>query len=192
MGEMKSAFDKAMEKVERLGKLSPEEMRERADAEYAPIGRAVAERYLGHGYKQLLMEEVERYSGDEKVIVIGAVLSRLVEAIDFAGGDLLERALDGLLILKGKGRTEGTTEEIRGLLGEFRDVQEQKYIREKERIEKDERELLHQLRISGSAVGAINLEASEAWGMISQEIDSQFSERLGVLKRELLDLLEKS
>jgi len=192
MGEMKSAFEKAMEKAERLGKLSPEEMKERAESEYAPIGRAIAERYLGHGYKQLLEEEVERYSGDEKGIVIVAALSGLVEAIDFTSGDLIERALDGLLSLKGKGRTVGTIEEIRGLFGEFQDVQKQKYVSEKERIEKDERELLHQLRISGSAVGPINLEASEAWGMVSQELNSQFNERLVVLKQELLDSLEKS
>jgi hypothetical protein len=192
MGEMKSAFEKAMEKAERLGKLSPEEMRKRAEEEYAPIGRAITERYLGHGHKQLLREGVERYSGDEKGMVIEAALFRLIEAIDFTSGDQIERALDGLITIEGEGRTRGTIEEIRGLLGEYKDVQKQKYVGEKERIEKDERELLHQLRISGSAMGAINLQASETWRMISREIDSQFNERLGVLKRELLDLLEKS
>ena len=33
MGEMKSAFERALEKVDKLGKLSPEEMREREEEE---------------------------------------------------------------------------------------------------------------------------------------------------------------
>ena len=57
MGEMKSAFEKALERAEKLGKLSPEEMRGRKEAEYAPIGRAIADRYLRHGHNEILEEE---------------------------------------------------------------------------------------------------------------------------------------
>jgi len=195
MGEMKSAFEKALEKAEKLGKLSPEEMRERKEAEYAPIGRAIAERYLGHGHKQILKEEVRGYSGDEQGIVSGAVLSRLAEAIDLASDEFFEKtekALNGLLTLKGKGQIGEISERIKSLLGEFRDAQQQRYESEKERIEKGEKELLHQLRISGSAVGAVNLKAGESWAAISQELYSQFNERLAALKRELLNLLEES
>lgn len=195
MGEMKSALEKALEKAEKLGKLSPEEMRERKEAEYATIGRALAERYLGHGHRRILKEEVRRYSGEEKGIVIGAALSRLAEAIDLASDEFFEKtekALAGMLALKEKGRIREIIESITSLLKEFREEKEQKYEREKERIEKGERELLHQLRISGSAVGAINLKASEAWGTISQELYSQFNERLEALKQELLNLLEES
>lgn len=191
MSEMKSAFEKALEKAERLGKLSPEEMRERNEAEYAPIGRALAERYLGHGDRRILKEEVRRYSIDEQAMVMGAALSRLVAAIDLASYEITGKALNGLLTLKGKGRIGEINERIRSLLREFQDVQEQEYEGEKERIEKGERELLHQLRISGSAVGAINLKASETWETISQGLHSQFNERLGALKRELLSLLEE-
>ena len=195
MGEMKSAFEKALEKAEKLGKLSPEEMRERKEAEYAPIGRALAERYLGHGHRRILKEEVKRYSGDEKGIVSRAALSRLAEAIDLASDEFFEKtekALAGMLALKGKGQIGEINERIMSLLREFREAQQQKYEREEERVEKGERELLHQLRISGSAVGAINLKASEAWGTISQELHSQFNERLEALKQELLNLLEES
>jgi len=191
VGEMKSAFEKAMEKAEKLGSLSPEEMRERKEAEYTTLGRAIAERYMGHGYKQLLKEEVGRYSGEEEGIVMEAALSRLVEAVDLESGDMIERALEGLVALKGKGQVMEVTENIKGLLQEFRDVKQQKYEIEKEGIEKDERELLHRLRIAGSAVGAINLKSSEAWAMLSTELESQFSQRLEALKRELLGLFKE-
>jgi hypothetical protein len=192
VGEMKSAFEKAMEKAEKLGSLSPEEMRERREAECTTLGRAIAERYLGHGQRRLLREEVGRYGGEEQGIVMGAALSRLVEAVDLKSGDaVIGRVLEGLVALMGKGHVVEVTGNIKGLLQEFREVKRQTYESEKEGIEKDVRELLHRLRIAGSAVSAINLKSSEAWAGLSTELESQFSQRLEVLKRELLGLFEE-
>jgi hypothetical protein len=192
MGEMKSAFEKALEKVDKLGKLSPEEMREREEAEYAPIGRAIAERFLGHGHKRILKEELERYRGDENGIVVRAILSRLVEAIDLSSGDLIERSLGGLLTIKGKERIGATIDRIRILFTEFEEEREQEYEREKGNIEKSERELLHQLRITGSAVGAINPKVSESLSIVYEQLNSRFKERLDALKQEMQILLDGS
>jgi hypothetical protein len=192
MSEMKSALEKALERAEKLGKLSPEEMRQRKEAEYAPIGRALAERYLGHGQKRVFKEEANRYSGEEKGIVLRAALLRLGEAIDLENDELTEMAMAGMLVLKQNERFGEINERVRSLLREYREAEEQKYEGEKERIEKGEKELLHQLRISGSAVGEINLKANEAWERISQELYSRFNERLVDLKGELLSLLEES
>jgi hypothetical protein len=192
VGEMKSAFEKAMEKAEKLGSLSPEEMRERREAECTTLGRAIAERYLGHGQRRLLREEVGRYGGEEQGIVMGAALSRLVEAVDLKSGDaVIGRVLEGLVALMGKGHVVEVTGNVKGLLQEFREVKRQTYESEKEGIERDGRELLHRLRIAGSAVSAINLKSSEAWAGLSTELESQFSQRLEVLKRELLGLFEE-
>ena len=191
MGEMKSAFEKALEKADKIGKLSPEEMREREEAEYSPIGRAIAERFLGHGYKQILKEEVERYRGDENGIVVRAALSRLVETINLSSADLIERSLDGLLTLKGNGRIGGTIDGIRILFAEFQNEREQEYEREKENIEKSERELLHQLRITGSAVGTINPTAGESLSLVYEKLTSRFNERLEALKQELQNFLDE-
>jgi len=185
MGEMKSAFEKALEKADKIGKLSPEEMREREEAEYTPVGSAIAERFLGHGHKQILKEELERYSSDENGVVVTAALSLLVKSIELTSSDLIERSLDGLLTLKGKERIGGTVDRIRILLTEFYEEREQEYAREKEYIEKNERELLHQLRITGSAVGAINPKASECLNIVNEQLNFRFIERLQVLKQEL-------
>jgi len=192
MGEMKSAFERALEKVDKLGKLSPEEMREREEAEYTPVGWAIADRFLGHGHKLILKEEVERYSNDEKGIVVRATLSRLVEAIELSSGDLIQRSLDGLLALKGKERIGGTIDRIKILFAEFQDEREQEYEREKENIEKIERELLHQLRITGSAVGAINPKASESLNLVYEQLNSRLNERLEALKQDLQIILDDS
>lgn len=192
MGEMKSAFEKALEKADKIGKLSPEEMREREEAEYAPVGRAIAERFLGHGHKQILKEEVERYSSDENGIVVRAALSLLVKSIALTSSDLIERSLDGLLTLKDRERIGGTVDRIRILFAEFQEKREQEYEREKENIDKSERELLHQIRIAGSAVGPINPKASESLNLVYEQLNSRFNERLETLKQELQILLNGS
>ena len=148
MSEMKSALEKALERAEKLGKLSPEEMRQRKEAEYAPIGRALAERYLGHGQKRVFKEEANRYSGEEKGIVLRAALLRLGEAIDLENDELTEMAMAGMLVLKQNERFGEINERVRSLLREYQEAEEQKYEGAKERIEKGEKELLHQLRIS--------------------------------------------
>ena len=192
MGDMKSAFEKALEKADKIGKLSPEEMREREETEFTPVGRAIAERFLGHGRKQILKEEVVRYSSDENGVVVRAVLSRLFETIDLSSGHPIDRALDGLLTLRENEGIGGTISSIRILLAEFQKEREQEYEREKENIEKSERELLHQLRITGSAVGTMNPKASESLNLVYGQLNSRFNERLEALKKELQILLNVS
>jgi hypothetical protein len=194
MGEMKSAFDRAMERADKMGKLSPEEMRQREEAEYLPVGRAIAERYLNHGNEQLFKEEVDKHAGERRGIVVRAALKGLVEAVSLTGYERTEKALNGVLALVGDGHGEavnGKIGDITGLLAEFSQELERKYGEEQEQIEKSERELLHQLRISGSAVGSINMATSQAWGKIYREFSSPFEKRLEMLKGELLKAVEQ-
>jgi hypothetical protein len=187
MSEMKSALEKALERAERLGRLSPDEVKERRRAEYTPIGRAVADRYLGHGHGGIFIEELNAYGGEEKDIVIGAALSRLGEAIELGNYEVTERAIEGILALKGRDEVGGIGEEIRSLLKEYKLAENERYKGRKEEIERKGRELLHQLRISGSAVAGINLEASETWKEMAQELYARFDQRLQELKEKLLN-----
>lgn len=189
MDELKSAFERALEKAEKLGKLSPEEMMERKEEEYIPIGRALAQRYLNHGYSQVLKEEADKYSHQEKEIVIRAVVSTLVQAIELGNDELAERAMEGILALKGEGRLGHIKGEIESLFEEYKQVEKTKYEEEGEVIEQRERELLRQLGISGSAIAEINLEACEGWKEFAQELRSQYDRRLEELKLKLLQAL---
>ena len=79
MGDIKSAWEIALEKTEKLGKLSPEELREQRRQELAPVGRGLADRYLaGLGLWQLKVE-LDRYKGEEKTLVTEALVSGLVQ-----------------------------------------------------------------------------------------------------------------
>jgi hypothetical protein len=186
---MKSAFEKALERAERLGKLSPEEIRESKEKESIPIGRALVEQYLGHGYGHILEEETARYSGEEKDIVMKAAISRLVEAIDLGSGETAERAIGGILALKGEGEVGQIAGQIKGLFEEYKQAEKDRYEKEKGEVEREERELLRQLGITGSAIGEINLEASETWRGICGGLYSQFDQRLNQLKEQLLKMV---
>ena len=189
MDELKSAFDRAMERVERMGDLSPEEMHERKEAEYTPVGRAIAERYLEHGHEQLFREEIGKHGGEEGTIVRRAALARLVEAIDLTSYEMAEGAMKGVLVLAGEGDADEVNGIIEGMVGLFKEFGEElqrKYGGEKERIEGEERELLHHLRISGSAVGEINMATSESWGKAYREFSAPFRERLDAFKKDLV------
>jgi len=190
VGEIKSAFEKALEKAERLEKLSPEEMRERKGEEYAPIGRALADRYLGHGYGELLGEEANKHSGEERDIVTRAALSRLVETMELENYEITQRATEGFIVLKRKEKDRELKDQLESLLDEYKQAEKERYEEEKEEIERKERGLLHQLRISGSAVGEINLEASETWEEICQGLYSQYDKILEDLKVQLLRAVE--
>ena len=164
--------------------MSPEELGERREAEYASIGRALAEKYLKHGYGELFKEEANKYKG--KDIVIKAALSRLVEAIELGNQEITEKATEGILAIKGDERIREINERINTLSREHQQAEQQRYEQEKENIQRWGRELLHQLRISGDAVGEINAKASQAWKEISNKLYLQFEERLSQLKQELL------
>jgi len=189
MGEMKSAFERALERAEKLGKLSPEEIKESKEKEFIPIGRALVEQYLGHGYGHILEEDMARYSGEGKDIVVKAALSRLVEAIDMGSGETTERAIGGILALKEEGEIGQIAGQIRSLFEEYKQAEKDRYEKEKGEVERRELELLRQLGISGSAIGEINLEASETWKEICGALYSEFDQRLNQLKEQLLRIV---
>ena len=189
MDEMKSAFDRALERAERLGRPSPEEMRRRKEEEYIPIGRALAERYLGHGYVRVFTEEADRYSGEEKGIIMRAALSRLVEAVEMGSHEVTQRAMDGIVAFSGREDVGQIGSQIEAIFEEYSRAEGEEYESERVEMERKERELLDRLGIFGSAITEINIDASEAWKERSQQLFSHYDERLEQLKRQLLEIV---
>lgn len=189
MDEMKSAFERALERAERLGRPSPEEMRRRKEEEYIPIGRALAERYLGHGYVGVFREEADRYRGEEKGMVITAALSRLVEAMELGDHEVTQRAMEGILAFLGRENLGQIGSQVEAIFEEYRRAEAEKYDAEGAQMERKERELLDRLGISGDAIAEINIDASEAWKGRAQELFSHYDGRLEQLKRQLLQIV---
>ena len=72
MGEIKSAWELAMEKVEKLGKLSPEELRRQKEDKCGSIGQVLAEKYLSGSSLRELKTELDKQKGEERELVMAA------------------------------------------------------------------------------------------------------------------------
>jgi hypothetical protein len=183
MGEMKSAWEIAMEKTERLGKLSPAEIRKQKEERCIPLGKALADKYLDGLTLRQLEIELDKYEGEERELVSQAAISRLGEATKLGEYEKLERSLEGLSYLKPGGNKEEIGNRMRKLFQEYAQVEGKK----REEMEKRGRETLHQLRISGEAIKAINRRADVEGQQILEEIAQPYEERLKELKRELAE-----
>ena len=190
MAEMKSALERALERAEQLGKLSPEEMQRKKEEEYIPVGEGLAKRYLEHGYRDLLAEGINKYNGEEKAIITQAVLSTLVQSIELEDSELTERALQGILSLRMNERIENMRQGVENILSGYHQTKQERHEVGRAAIERSVRESLHRMRISGSAVGEVNAETGEAWRRIVGELQSEFGARLSELKKSLTEALD--
>ena len=182
MGEMKSAWEIAQEKTEKLGKLSAEEQRKQKEKRCVMIGKALAEKYLGGLDTQYLEIELNRCSNEDKELIEQTILSRLVDGIDLEADLALEKIYKGISILTATERTAQFLPKIKELFQEYGEAE----LSKKEEIERAGREILHQMRISGTAIDQINSQAKEEWRQSIDKIAQPFKERLHSLKQELL------
>ena len=104
MGELKSAWEIAQEKANKLGKLSSEEERRQREEKCRQIGQAMAQRWLDGSQGQNLAAEINNYPEEEKSLIKQAIIDYLIEAIDFqsskSGMSGLERAIEGIASLE--------------------------------------------------------------------------------------------
>lgn len=209
MGELKSAWEIAQEKANKLGRLSPEELEQQREEKCRQIGQAIAQRYLDNLGSLNLGIELDRHPEEEKGLIKRAVASRLIQALDLgsrlatspdttgrhgrvkqnnrSGGVYLrlEKIIRGIDSLEPK--AGAITERVRQLFQEYEEA-----TREARReIERKGREILHQLRISGTAVGDINVEAMPQWQQTWHRLREPFEPRLDNLKEELINCIEQ-
>ena len=104
MDEMKSAFEKAMERVEKLGKASPEELQR---MEYVPKGNALAAAFLRQEDYDL-QGEMAKYDDTLKGYLIEGAQDTFLKNITLPtnqnGMRSSKRAMEGISVLKGKKR----------------------------------------------------------------------------------------
>ncbi|MFW6118572.1 MAG: hypothetical protein ACOC6R_03665 [Chloroflexota bacterium] len=183
MGELKSAWEIAQEKANRLGKLSAEEREQQARQRYLKIGQALAQKWLDSSQKLDITAELNKHEENEREIIRRAVIEHLAEAIEFTTAhciDSTKKVIAGISSLRPE--LQPKAEEIGKLIQEYEGAERK--IRQE--IESNYRETLHQLRISGTAVGAINIEDDPKWQAAWQELVGAFTPRLNDLKRALI------
>ena len=209
MGELKSAWEIARRKAEKLGKLSAEELRQQREENCRQIGEAIARKYLDGPDRLNLDGELEKQPEEDRGLIKRAILAQLIEAMDLrfftsfrmTGGPLrmtdktvgmtdepfrmtggAEKVIEGIARLEPE--SGAVIEQLRQLLQEYEAATRQT----RHDIESKSREALHRLRISGTAVGDINVEAMPQWQEEWHRLRAPFEPRLEGLKQELVEL----
>jgi len=181
VGEIKSAWEVAQEKASKLGGLSPEERRGQRQDSCRMIGKSLAEKYLSQYDIRLLETELSKHSAQDKDLMKQAAIHRLIEGIDLRYGSTLDKISQGILTLDNNAMAIETIGKIKELLQEYEETEN----RARQEIENAGMEILHQLRVSGTAISQINIRAKEEWEQRLNQLTGPFEERLNYLKQEL-------
>jgi hypothetical protein len=183
MSELKSAWEIAQERANRLGKLSAEEKEQQERQGYRQIGQALAQKWLDSSQQLDMTAELNKHEEKERDTIKQAVIEHLVDAIEFTtaqGINSVKRVIEALISLRPE--LQPKAEEIGQLTQEYEGAEQ----KTRQELEGSYRETLHRLRISGTAVAAINLEANPQWQLARQELVEAFIPRLNDLKQALI------
>jgi hypothetical protein len=183
MSELKSAWEVAQERANRLGKLSADEKEQQERQRYRQVGQALAQKWLDGSQHLDIVAELGKHEGHGREIVKQAIIEHLVGAIEFTatkGINSVKKVIEAISSLEPELRPKA--EETGQLVEEYQ-LAEQKIRQE---LESNYRETLHQLRISGTAVAAINIEDNDQWQLARQGLVESLAPRLNALKQALV------
>jgi pantothenate synthetase len=97
-------------------------------------------------------------------------MGRLIKALNLRYPAELAEISRGITALSTSPAASKTLDEIKALFQEYTESEE----KERQEIEKSGREILHQLRISGTAVDKLNIRAKEEWQKKLKQISLPF------------------
>ena len=183
MDELKSAWEIAQEKANRLGTLSAEEKEQQARQRYRQIGQGLAQKWLDSSQQLDMTAELNKHEEKEREIIKQALIEHLAEAIGFTTTQGINSVKKVITAISSLGpELQPKAEEIGQLVQEYEEAEQ----KTRQELESDYRETLHRLRISGTAVDAINIEADPKWQVARQGLVEAFTPRLNDLKRALI------
>ena len=192
MDEIKSAFEIAMEKAEKLGEATDEE---RLGWKYVPEGRKLAAKYVKQGGNLVL--ELSKCEDSVKNYIMRGAAEVLIGNISLPNNDIArknnKRVMDGLKVVKSdKAGVENVYSKMRRIfdhyVGEGEQQKRQAYQSLKADFEAKVRQALQQQ--FGSFMGTkIDVERQpqfqEEWRKVQAQLDSQYLALLGEYKQEL-------
>jgi hypothetical protein len=187
--KIKSALEIAMEKISDLPELTKEEIEEQKKKEYAPVGDAVAKKFLsGTISDSQLPLELARYSESPGHIVRRSLVAAFCREIKLENeAPISDGALKGLrqLASEESDLVERMAIEFWTIIGEYSRMKEEK----SQQFEVLARERLEKLGISGSSVHP-NLSEDASWKEQLRKIQNSFEPQLAGIREKLLQELQ--
>jgi putative component of toxin-antitoxin plasmid stabilization module len=145
-------------------------------------GGALADRYLNDFDLKQLKSDLEKYQNEEKDLVIKAIVSGLIEALELGNYEKLEKVAEGIFNLTGNKKVKETKGRLYIIFDGFKSAEQKK----RREIEESGRKLLNRLGISGEAVEIINPGGNEEWVRELEKTTRPFKEEFIKMKEELL------
>jgi len=194
MSEMKSAWEKAMEKAEKLGKPSPEELKR---LEHIPTGNMLAAQYLQNDNYNL-DAELTKYkgSGVRNYIIEGIqeiLLRNITLPHDEHSRKIIARAMEGIKIIKENTKQlDVIYDRINNLMDYYTQARQQAFTQFKQNFESKLQEMSQALQQRAAAGRSIETELQqqfqEEWRRASNELDTQYNKTLEEHKQQIISV----
>jgi len=199
MGDIKSAFEIAMEKANKIESATPEE---KLKWKFMPLGEQLAAKYLKDDIN--LLAETSKYKDEERRYVIQGAVGVLARGIDLPKNEGIKRttrkAMEGIKLLKNdKTKVEAVYSKIRYILTHYSNEGEQQKKQAFEQVKiqftaKLKQAVQQQQRAGGAQVDISNIDIErhpqfqEEWRRVLAQMDMQYLEHLNENRRELMEL----
>jgi hypothetical protein len=195
MGEIKSALEIAMEKVNQMEEPTEEE---KLQWKYVPEGEKLAGRYLKE--KVNLLAELNNYDEAVRKFIISGASGILARNISLPINDFVKqnnkKAMDGLKTIKNdKVAVENLFSKIRYIFNHYEEQGEQQKKQAYETLKADLGEKIQQAlqqQMSPMMGTKIDVEKQpqfqQEWRKVQQQIDDQYISHLNEYTRELIEI----
>jgi hypothetical protein len=195
MADIKSAYEIAMEKANKIESATPEE---RLKWKFIPKGEELAGKYIKDDIN--LTTELSKYGDQERKYVVQGISSILVRNIDLPKNDAVKKnnrkAMDGLkLIKKDKTAVENVFSKIRYIFNHYAEQGEAQKKAAYEQVKEEFAMKLQQALQQQGAAARVNNIDIERQPQFQEELrkmlirlDSQYLQHLNEYKHELLAL----
>jgi len=194
MGEIRSAREIALEKAEKLGKATKDELDR---AKYIPEGEKLANNYLRN--ETNLIAELTKYPDVVRKYLVSGAQDVLVRNLDLPKGDFIKKrnkmVLAGIKVLKqDKAILENAFSKIRRLFehyeGQGEQQRRQAYEMFKQEFEARARQAMQQQGMMGA--GKLDVERhplfQDEWRQNVRQLDTQYLKLLEEYRQEILSI----
>jgi hypothetical protein len=195
MDEMKSAYERAMERADSLGKASEEDL---AKWKYIPEGEKLAARYLKEEYD--ISAELGKYDDKVRKYVLEGTQEVLIRNIDLPRNEFTKKrnkmVMEAIKELKrDKVGIENVYTKLRRLFSHYEKEGEQQRRQTYEAVKRDfEAKLMQaaQQQLSTAPPPKVNVENhpqfQQEWRVVMAQLDSQYLRLLDEYKKEILNV----
>ncbi len=195
MDEMKSAYERAMERAEGLGKASEEDL---TKWKYLPEGAKLAAKYLRDEFD--LATEIGKYEEKVRQLVVQGAQEAFLRNIDLPRNDLAKKknkkVMEAIKELKrDKVGIENVYTKLRRVFSHYEKEGEQQRRQTYEAVKRDfEAKLMQaaQQQLGAAPPPKVNVEShpqfQQEWRRILAQLDSQYLKLLDDYKKEILTI----